>query len=160
LTRSGSMVLKVCNPDSCALAIRLIPGQSYTKGSLFPHPLPPPFAPVPARTAPAPAPQAARSEWYEAKPPDVPRSACPTVSWAVSTQGIALFSGHSREILDSPQCLPLTRGTTRQPKPPLGSGAGHHGVPPPPCPALGQDANGPCRALGPRPAGAAGDALL
>jgi hypothetical protein len=111
------------------------------------HPLPPPFVPVPARTAPAPAPQAARSQWYEARPPDVPRSACPTVSWAVSTQGIALFSGHSREILGSPQCFPLTRGTTPQPKPPLASGAAQHG-------------NAPCRTPGPRPAGTKGDALL
>jgi hypothetical protein len=37
LTRSGSMVLKECNPDHCALAIRLIPAQSCSKRSSFPH---------------------------------------------------------------------------------------------------------------------------
>jgi len=37
LTHSGSIVLKGFNPDSCALAIRLIPAQSCSKRSPFPH---------------------------------------------------------------------------------------------------------------------------
>jgi hypothetical protein len=46
----------------------------------------------------------ATHEWYEVRPSGVPRSACPTVPWAVSAQGIALSSRHSCQAPHAAAC--------------------------------------------------------